>query len=522
MFEKWKFQVTQTLPQKFNGYYLFLGDLNRFSKKKSAPSLDADLHQRLFGKIQKKLKDVDTSERHTLPSVHVEASTIDGDHFCVFLWDTQAASFDRQSLLAQHLTAFLTELESEESPNLVVEIDEGMSIELQRKLLSEWLILARTHQWKIKKYTKAKPADKAQNKKAQKGRCEFWILSRLSDQEVETIKTNSFSLGVAINRVRTLAEMPANELTPVKYRSEIEDILTSYKGIKTSFLGYKDLKRLKAGAFLAVAQAAGENSGYGILRLTYKPAKKLKHSPLALVGKGICFDTGGYNVKTGNYMLGMNRDMTGSAVALSLLLHLADTEWPGQVDAYLALAENHISPTAFKMNDIVYAMNGLSIEIIHTDAEGRMVLADTLTLASQAKPELILDFATLTGACVYAFDQRMSGVFSTDESLGTLAVTAGRECGERVWPMPLEDDFHRSLESKVADLKQCHTKGAADHIYAACFLSRFMPVGQKWLHVDLASENRDGGLGLIGSETTGFGVRFAREFLDRYYGDETK
>ncbi len=521
MFEKWNFQVTQSLPQKLSGFYLFLGDLNRFAKKKSAPSLDTETHRRIFEKIQKKLKDLEAPKPKSLPSVHVEISTLEGDHFCVFLFDSTSSPFDRQSLLAEHLGNFLSELEADDTPSLVVEIDDGLGGDLQRKLLSEFLLLARTHQWKPKKYVQEK-AGKDKKPKATKKGCEFWILSRLSDSEVETLKVQAFSLGEAVNRVRSLAETPANELTPTKYRSRISEMVASHKGVKMSFLDFAKLKQMKAGAFLAVAQAAGEKAGAGILRLTYRPANKLKNPSVALVGKGICFDTGGYNVKTEAYMLGMHRDMTGSAVALALFLHLVETQWPGPLDAYLALAENHISPEAFKMNDVVHALNGLSIEVVHTDAEGRMVLADTLTLAAQAKPDLIMDFATLTGACVYALDSRMSGVFSTDEALGRIAVEAGRESGERVWPFPLEGDFYRSLDSKVADIKQCHIKGAGDHIYASCFLSRFLPEGQEWLHVDLATENREGGLGLIKSETTGFGVRFAREFLDRYVQEKGK
>ncbi|HUY83141.1 MAG TPA: hypothetical protein VMU86_01090, partial [Steroidobacteraceae bacterium] len=151
----------------------------------------------------------------------------------------------------------------------------------------------------------------------------------------------------------------------------------------------------------------------------------------------------------------------------------------------------------------------------HTDAEGRMALADTLALAARTKPRLMLDFATLTGACVYSLTERMSGVFTNRPALAQKLVDAGRESGERVWTFPFDSDFDSDLESKVADVVQCTTEGKGDHILAARFLSRFVPRTVPWLHVDLAAGLRRGGLAHIGSDVTGFGVRFTLELLAR-------
>jgi leucyl aminopeptidase len=521
MLEKWNFKSVESLPNKLNGYYLFVGDLERYRKRKTSLSLDANVHGRLLQKLEKAVDDLAKPQWHRLPCASVEMSTLDHDHFCVVLMDPARSAFDRQSLLAKHLTSFLDNLASDQHSSLILELDEGFPVELQEKILSEFLILSRCFSWKPTKITN-EPAGAKKKSTLSKSDCNLWIISRIDENKIATLKSESLSLGKAINRVRQLAETPANYLTPAKYRDQVDELLKGYKGIKSTFFDVASLKRKKAGAFLAVTQAEGPGSDAGILKLSYKPAKKVKHPLVALVGKGICFDTGGYIVKTGTHMFGMHRDMTGSAVALALFLHLVEQNWPGPLEAYLALAENHISPTAYKMNDVVTASNGVTIEIVHTDAEGRMVLADTLAIASESKPDLIMDFATLTGASVHTFDGRLSGVFTPDDDLGRLAIQAGRESGERVWPLPLEEDFYRDLESKVADIKQCHIKGAGDHIYASCFLSRFLPAGQNWLHVDLATENREGGLGLIGTDTTGFGVRFAQEFLDRYFESRTE
>jgi leucyl aminopeptidase len=272
------------------------------------------------------------------------------------------------------------------------------------------------------------------------------------------------------------------------------------------------LKRKGAGAFLAVAQGSSERDA-GILQLQYTPAKASKKKTLALVGKGICFDTGGMNLKPARHMHGMHEDMEGSAVALGTLLALTEMKVNYPVDCYLALAQNHIGPDAYKQNDVVTAMNGTTIEIVHTDAEGRMVLADTLTLASQQKPGLIIDYATLTGACVYALSTRYSGAFTNRDTFIQPIIDAGRHSGERVWPFPVDKDFDKPLDSDIADIKQCTLDGEADHILAARFLSRFIDHNVPWIHVDLSAGNHKGGLGAIPTDITGFGVAFTLTLL---------
>jgi len=233
------------------------------------------------------------------------------------------------------------------------------------------------------------------------------------------------------------------------------------------------------------------------------------------VGKGICFDTGGHNLKPAKHMMGMHEDMAGSAVALGTLLALTELKVNFQVDCWLAIAQHMISPTAYKQNDLVTALNGTTIEIVHTDAEGRMVLVDTLALASKAKPGMIIDYATLTGTCVYALGTRYSGAFTNRSTLLNTIIDAGVASGERVWPFPTDADYDKLVESDIADVKQCSLEGDADHILAAQFLNRFVDEKIPWVHLDLASASNKGGVAHIptATATTGFGVRYRLELL---------
>ncbi|QSP94768.1 leucyl aminopeptidase family protein [Marinobacter salinisoli] len=316
------------------------------------------------------------------------------------------------------------------------------------------------------------------------------------------------------NLARWLTQLPGNYLTPGLYRDYAE-ALAQREGWQARFYDIDQLKELGAGAFLSVVQASPEPDA-GILHLQYR-ASDTGQPPLALAGKGICFDTGGSDLKVGGHMRGMNGDMQGSAVALGTLLALTRLKFQHPVDCWLALAENHIGSRAAKSNDVVTAMNGTTIELVNTDAEGRMVLADTLALASRSQPRVIVDYATLTGSCVSALGQRIAGGFTNRRDWIEPIIQTGEQCGERVWPFPFEDDYDEDLKSDVADTLQCRVEGTGDHIYAARFLSQFVASGIDWLHIDIAPTSaHKGGLGAIPSEIQGFGVRFGVEWLKRF------
>lgn len=304
---------------------------------------------------------------------------------------------------------------------------------------------------------------------------------------------------------RTLTMTPPNELTPGLYRQKIAALARAH-GWKLEEFDMKALSKMGAGAFVAVAQGSDPQDA-AIVHLTYAPKDAKKH--IALVGKGICFDTGGHNLKPAKYMQGMHEDMNGSAVALGVLQAATQAKLPIKIDCWLALAQNHISPSAYKQNDVVTALNGTTIEIVHTDAEGRMVLADTLTLASREKPAMMIDFATLTGSMMSALGDRYSGVLGNQPELLCKAVGVGASVGERVCAFPFDDDYDEDLESSIADIKQCTLEGGADHVHATRFLAQFVENDTPWLHVDLSSYNRKGGLGAVASDVNGFGVALA-------------
>ena len=323
------------------------------------------------------------------------------------------------------------------------------------------------------------------------------------NQEIAVVTGNTLT--------RELTMLPPNELTPSIYRTKIKSLAKS-NGWKLEEFDMAKLKKMGAGSFVAVGQGS-EPQDAAIVHLTYKPKQAKKN--IAVIGKGICFDTGGHNLKPARYMHGMHEDMNGSAVSLGILLSATLLKLPIQIDCWLAIAQNHIGPKAYKQNDVVKSLNGTSIEIIHTDAEGRMVLADTLTLASRLKPDMMIDFATLTGSMATALGDRYSGVISNRPELSCLAVGAGSEAGERIAAFPFDEDYEEDLESGIADIKQCTLEGGADHIHAARFLHRFIENNVPWLHTDLSSSNRKGGLGAALSEVNGFGVNFGIHVLKK-------
>jgi leucyl aminopeptidase len=313
------------------------------------------------------------------------------------------------------------------------------------------------------------------------------------------------------NLTRWLTAQPANKLDAVQYAGIVQE-LAKDNGWQLKKYSVAQLEKLGAGAFLAVAQGNADDSA-SILRLRYRPGSKTAKADLSLVGKGIIFDTGGTNLKPFASMLDMHTDMGGSAVVVGTLVAMTRLGVDIAVDCWLAITENRTGPTAYKSQDVVTAANGKTIQTIHTDAEGRMALADALVFASREKPKLMLDYATLTGTCVSAVTTRYSGVFTNRPDLHPILKKAGQHSGERVWPFPIGKEYLEDLKSDTADLMQCSPNSAGDHILAASFLDEFVDDDVPWVHVDLAACARKGGLGQIPSEITGFGVRFTLNLL---------
>ncbi|MGI9203432.1 MAG: M17 family metallopeptidase [Woeseiaceae bacterium] len=345
--------------------------------------------------------------------------------------------------------------------------------------------------------------------------------SKETPSPIRTIRILGLSSKIDMSRVsaeaagndmaRWLTALPANKLDAANYAVFLKELATENDWQYKKY-GVDELRKMGAGAFLAVAQGNADKSA-SIVRLRYRPGKKSATPALTLVGKGIVFDTGGTNLKPFTSMLDMHIDMGGSAVAIGTLLTLTQLETEHPVDCWLAITENRTGPTAYKSQDVVTALNGKTIQTIHTDAEGRMALADTLALACKDSPAVVIDYATLTGACVSAVTTRYSGVFTNKPDLHPVLKKSGRDSGERVWPFPIGKEFLDDLKSDTADLMQCSPSAAGDHILAASFLGEFVDNDCTWVHVDLSACSRKGGLGPVPTEITGFGVRLTMNLI---------
>ncbi|MBK5282313.1 MAG: leucyl aminopeptidase [Nitrospiraceae bacterium] len=282
--------------------------------------------------------------------------------------------------------------------------------------------------------------------------------------------------------VRDLCNHPANVLTPTKVASEATAIAKAEK-ISIKILEQKEMERLGMGALLGVARGSQEPPKFIILE--YNGTKKKDERPVVLVGKTITFDTGGISLKPAENMEHMKADMTGGAEVLASIRAAARLKLPLRLISILPVAENMPGGRAIKPGDIVTTLSGKTVEVQNTDAEGRLILADGLAYAMRYKPAALIDIATLTGACVVALGQFAIGMFGTDQLLKKQVQKSGQKAGERVWEMPLWEEYFEQLKSDVADMRNIGGRGGG-MITAALFLSKF--VGDcPWVHLDIAS-----------------------------------
>ncbi len=289
----------------------------------------------------------------------------------------------------------------------------------------------------------------------------------------------AMSAGAAFTK--NLANLPSNICTPSYLADEAKKLAKQYKSLFIKILERKEMQKLGMGAFLAVAQGSAQPPK--LVCLEYKGPTK-KAATIALVGKGITFDTGGLSLKPADSMVGMKYDMCGAATVLGTIKAAAELKLPIHVIGLLAIAENMPSGTACKPEDIVTSMSGQTIEIMNTDAEGRLVLCDTLTYAERFKPDAVIDIATLTGAVVIALGHHATGLISNNETLAKELLAAGIESHDRAWQLPLWDEYQEQLKSPFADMSNVGGR-AAGTITAACFLSRFTKK-YHWAHLDVA------------------------------------
>ena len=313
---------------------------------------------------------------------------------------------------------------------------------------------------------------------------------------------------------RDLVSEPGNVLHPDEYAKRLRS-LKKY-GLKVIIYDEKKLKKLGMNALIGVGQ--GSIRGSYLVTIEWKGAKK-NSKPLAFVGKGVCFDTGGYSLKPAKFMEDMTYDMAGSAVVVGLMKNLALRKAKVNAVGVVGLVENMVSGNAQRPGDIVKSYSGKTIEILNTDAEGRLVLADALTFTEKKfQPKFIVDLATLTGAIIVSLGSEYAGLFSNNDKLSNQLLEAGEKVEEKLWRMPLHKNFDKLINSKNADMQNINYVGGAGSTTAAQFLQRFILNKTPWAHLDIAGMafSKYGGA-LNSGGATGYGVRLLNQLIEDNY-----
>ncbi len=351
---------------------------------------------------------------------------------------------------------------------------------------------------------------KKEKKKKPLRQINFWVKPQTASR-LRSIAPKVRTICAGTILARDWISMPSNDKTPEQLTRAIVNQARKY-GLKTRVLREKELKQNKFGALLAVA--AGSRCKPSLVMLEHKPpnAKKI----LALVGKGVTFDSGGLNIKTGGSMAGMKADMSGAAVVAATLITQARLKTRTHVIGAIPIVENMPSGTATRPGDIVRSHAGKTIEIGNTDAEGRLILIDAMSyVVKKHKPAVMIDLATLTGACVVALGEKIAGVFTTDDQLSEAIQASGNKTHERTWPMPLPEDYKELLKSDFADLNNIPSSRWGGAITAALFLSEFRG-DTRWAHIDIAGPAyHKKGHPYCGPGGTGFGVRLLCDLIPK-------
>ena len=317
-----------------------------------------------------------------------------------------------------------------------------------------------------------------------------------------------------VNFTKDLVSEPGNVLHPDEYAKRL--IKLKKFGLKVKVYDEKKLKKLGCNALLGVGQ--GSIRGSYLVTIEWK-GNKTKSKPLAFVGKGVCFDTGGYSLKPARFMEDMTYDMAGSAVVVGLMKNFALRKAKINAVGVVGLVENMVSGNAQRPGDIVKSYSGKTIEVLNTDAEGRLVLADALTFTEKKfKPKFIVDLATLTGAIIVSLGSEYAGLFSNDDKLSKQLLEAGERVDEKLWRMPLHKNFDKLINSKNADMQNINYVGGAGSTTAAQFLQRFIINKTPWAHLDIAGMAFSKYAGALNSGgATGYGVRLLNNFVEENY-----
>jgi leucyl aminopeptidase len=311
------------------------------------------------------------------------------------------------------------------------------------------------------------------------------------------------AIGAGVAQARDLVNEPGGSLTPTALAAAAEAI-AEREGLRIEVLDEEEIAVRGMGGVLGVNRGSSQPPRF--IEIAYEPASPRGH--LALVGKGITFDSGGLSLKTAAGMMTMKDDMGGAAAILGMFAAINAVKPRARVTGYIPVTDNMTGPDATRPGDVLTMVNGKTVEVLNTDAEGRLILADALCVATDAKPDAIVDLATLTGAQITALGNRIAGLLGNDDGFVAQVEGAAQRAGERVWRLPLPDDYRRALDSDVADLRNIPRQAEAGTIMAALFLREFVGDGVPWVHLDIAgpawSDDNDGDRTKGG---TGFGVR---------------
>lgn len=301
------------------------------------------------------------------------------------------------------------------------------------------------------------------------------------DADLSTIN-HAKAAAEGIRFTRNLANLPANICTPSYLAQQAEELAKQFSTIKTTVMDLKAIEKMKMGSFLSVARGSIEKPQF--IEIQYNGSNNTE-KPIVLIGKGVTFDSGGISLKPSAGMEEMKFDMAGAASVLGTIKAIALQKLPIHVIGLIPATENMPSGSATKPGDIVTSMSGKTIEIVNTDAEGRLILADTLTYAERFKPKFVIDIATLTGAVIIALGHETTGLLTEDDELADLVLTAAERSKDATWRLPLNDDYQPALDSPIADMVNSTADRGAGSIKGACFLSRFADK-YSWAHLDIA------------------------------------
>ena len=328
------------------------------------------------------------------------------------------------------------------------------------------------------------------------------------------LPNNFFSLLNSINFLKELVSEPSNIIYPTSFvKRTMSQINKSTINIKT--LNKAKIQKIGLNCLLAVSQ--GSKREPAVMEFSKKNSNK--KVDILFVGKGVCFDSGGISIKPSGGMEDMKWDMAGSAVTVSIIKYLSEIKTNFSYAGIVGLVENMPSGSAYKPGDIIKSYKGINVEVLNTDAEGRLVLADIITYGCEKyKPKIVIDFATLTGAIMVALGQHYAGLFCNDDKLADTLYKSGLDTNEKVWRMPLHDDFDKELNSPFVDLKNIGAGRYGGSVTAAQFIQRFVPKNTKWAHLDIAGTTwKNGGDIMNNKGSTGFGLTLIADFINKYF-----